>query len=138
MKKGILFLFIGTAFGIILSKGEVVSWYRIQEMFRFQSFHMYGIIGTAVMVGMSSVYLIRKFGVKTIYGEEINLRKKPTEYKAHILGGTLFGMGWALTGACPAPIYALIGASYYPMISVLLFALLGTLLYGKIKDHLPH
>lgn len=138
MKKRIVFLIIGTVFGTILTKGEVISWYRIQEMFHFQSFHMYGTIGGAVVVGALSVQLIRRFSIKTIHGESINLNAKPPQYKAHILGGILFGMGWALTGACPAPIYSLVGSGYLPMITVLITAVLGTLLYGAVKDKLPH
>ncbi|HCA82519.1 MAG TPA: transporter [Flavobacteriales bacterium] len=138
MKKNLFFLVIGVVFGTILTKGEVISWFRIQEMFHFQSFHMYGVIGCAVVVGALSVQLIQRFNIKTIHGERINLEKKPAQYKAHILGGTLFGMGWALTGACPAPIYALTGAGYYPMITVLFSAVMGTFTYALVKDKLPH
>lgn len=132
------FILIGFLFGIILIKAEVVSWFRIQEMFHFQSFHMYGIIGSAVVVGMISVFLIRKFNIKSIQGEEINLQKKPIQYKANLLGGIVFGLGWALTGACPGPIYALIGAEFFPMIVALFFAIVGTAVYGMLKDKLPH
>ncbi|MFN3341418.1 MAG: DUF6691 family protein [Flavobacteriales bacterium] len=138
MKKNLFFLVIGVVFGTILTKGEVISWFRIQEMFHFQSIHMYGVIGCAVVVGALSVQLIQYFNIKTIHGETINLEKKPAQYEAHILGGTLFGMGWALTGACPAPIYALVGAGYYPMITVLFSAVMGTFTYALIKDKLPH
>src|ERR1043165_8608240 len=102
------YLFIGILFGIILVKGEVISWFRIQEMFRLQSFHMYGVIGTAVVTGIISVWLIKKFKVKTIYGEPIELHPKQFN-KGQVYGGLLFGAGWALTGACPGPLYALIG-----------------------------
>jgi len=132
------FLLIGFLFGIILIKAEVVSWFRIQEMFHFQSFHMYGIIGSAVVVGMISVFIIRKFNIKSIQGEEINLERKPSQYKAHLFGGIVFGFGWALTGACPGPMYALIGAGFFPMIVALFFAIVGTGIYGMIKDKLPH
>lgn len=136
--KYLKFLLIGFLFGIILIKAEVVSWFRIQEMFHFQSFHMYGIIGSAVMVGMISVFLIRKFKIKSIQAEAINLERKPTQYKAHLLGGIVFGCGWALTGACPGPMYALIGAGFFPMIVALFFAIVGTAVYGMVKDKLPH
>ena len=132
------FLLIGFLFGIILIKAEVVSWFRIQEMFHFQSFHMYGIIGSAVVVGMISVFLIRKFNIKSINGEEINLQKKPIQYKANLLGGIVFGFGWALTGACPGPMYVLVGAGFFPMIVALFFAIVGTAVYGMLKDKLPH
>lgn len=136
--KYIKFLFVGFLFGIIVIKAEVGSWFRIQEMFHFQSFHMYGIIGSAVMVGMISVFLIRKFEIKTKDGEKINLEKKPLQYKAHLFGGIIFGLGWALTGACPGPMYALIGAGFLPMIVALFFAIVGTGVYGLLKDKLPH
>lgn len=132
------FLIIGFLFGIVLIKAEVVSWFRIQEMFHFQSFHMYGIIGSAVVVGAISVFLIRKFNIKTIKGEEIDLTPKPKKYKAHLFGGIIFGFGWALTGACPGPMYALVGAGFLPMIIALLAAIVGTGVYGMVRDKLPH
>lgn len=134
----IRYFIIGILFGIVLIKAEVVSWFRIQEMFHFQSFHMYGIIGSAVITGALSVFLIRKFKIKSIKGEEIDLTPKPKQYKAHLLGGIIFGLGWALTGACPGPMYALIGAGYFPMIIALLAAIAGTAVYGFVKDKLPH
>lgn len=132
------FFFIGIYFGIVIIKAEVGSWFRIQEMFHFQSFHMYGIIGSAVVVGMISVFLIRKFKMKTVSGEEIVINPKPKQYKAHLFGGIMFGLGWALTGACPGPMYVLIGAGFYPMTIALISAIAGTAVYGLVKDKLPH
>jgi uncharacterized membrane protein YedE/YeeE len=136
MKK-VYYLIIGFIFGIILIKAEVVSWFRIQEMFRFQSFQMYGIIGSAVMVGMLSVFLIKKLHVKTISGEPINIA--PKEFtKGNIFGGLLFGFGWAMTGACPGPLYSLVGSGLLIILVVLLSAIAGTWVYGKLRDKLPH
>jgi hypothetical protein len=131
------YLVAGMFFGLLLIKAEVLSWYRIQEMFRFQSFHMYGIIGSAVFVGMISVWLIRKFNIKTIYGETIEIHPKKFN-KGQVIGGLLFGFGWALTGACPGPLYALIGAGVWPVIIVLLSAIAGTWVYGYFREKLPH
>lgn len=135
--KTIKFLVLGILFGIILIKAEVVSWFRIQEMFRFQSFHMYGIIGSAVVVGMISIWLIKKFNIKTIAGEEIKILPKLYS-KGNIFGGLIFGLGWAMTGACPGPLYALIGSGSLIIIVVLISAILGTYTYGIFKDKLPH
>lgn len=133
----IKYILFGIVFGIILVKSEVISWYRIQEMFRLQSFHMYGIIGSAVVVGIISVWLIKKFKVKTIHGEPISLPQKPY-HKGVIYGGIIFGLGWALTGACPGPLFALAGAGYSVMIIALLSAVAGTYVYGLIRKKLPH
>jgi uncharacterized protein len=134
--RNLKYLIAGTIFGIILIKAEVISWYRIQEMFRFQSFHMYGIIGSAIFVGMISLILIKKFKIKTISGEEIKVA--PKEFtKGNVIGGLMFGFGWAMTGACPGPLYALIGSGYTVIIVVLLSAVLGTYTYGLLKDKLP-
>ena len=135
--KQIKFLLLGIIFGIILIKAEVVSWFRIQEMFRFQAFHMYGIIGSAVVVGMISIWLIKKYKVKTISGEEIIIAPKPSS-KGNIIGGLIFGLGWAMTGACPGPLYALIGSGASVILVVLLSAVFGTYVYGLLKDKLPH
>lgn len=132
------FFLIGLYFGIVIIKAEVGSWFRIQEMFHFQSFHMYGIIGSAVVVGILSVFLIRRYKLKSINGEEIVINPKPRDFKANFLGGIVFGLGWALTGACPGPMYVLIGAGFYPMTIALISAIAGTALYGLIKDKLPH
>lgn len=135
--KNIKFLLVGVLFGTVLTKTEAVSWFRIQEMFRFQSFHMYGIIGSAIAVGMLSVWLIKKFKVKSIEGEEILIADKQFS-KGQIIGGTIFGMGWALSGACPGPLYALLGAGYASILVVIASALLGTWLYSYFKPKLPH
>ncbi len=135
--KNIKFLLVGALFGLVLTKTEAVSWFRIQEMFRFQSFHMYGIIGSAIVVGAISVYLIKKFKLKSMGGEEIVIPDKQFS-KGQIIGGTIFGMGWALAGACPGPLYALLGAGYSTIIVAILSALLGTWVYSYLKPKLPH
>lgn len=135
--KNIRVLLLGILFGIILTKSEVVSWFRIQEMFRFQSFHMYGIIGSAVVVAAVSLLLIKRFKVKTIDGEPVVIPKKPFT-KGHIIGGTLFGVGWAFTGACPGPLYALVGSGLLVFVVAILAALLGVWVYGVLKERLPH
>jgi len=131
------YLLLGIFFGIILVKAEIISWFRIQEMFRLESFHMYGVIGSAVVVGAISVWLIKKFKMKTIYGEEVVLRSKRF-HKGQVIGGTLFGLGWALTGACPGPLYAQIGAGYTVVLVSLASAVAGTWLYGLLREKLPH
>lgn len=119
-------------------KSEAVSWFRIQEMFRFQSFHMYGIIGTAVIVGVLSVFLIKKFKIKDSEGNPIVFRDKDMQYKKYIIGGTVFGLGWALTGACPGPMFVNLGYGYLSMAIVIFGALAGTYLYGLVRHKLPH
>ena len=131
------YLAAGLAFGIILVKSEVISWFRIQEMFRLQSFHMYGVIGSAVAVGMVSVWLIKKFNIKTIYGEPIRFAPKKFN-KGNIYGGLLFGFGWALTGACPGSLYAQIGSGATVIIVTLFSAIAGTWVYGRFREKLPH
>jgi uncharacterized membrane protein YedE/YeeE len=131
------YLVAGVFFGIILVKSEVISWFRIQEMFRLQSFHMFGVIGSAVVVGMISIQLIKKFKVKTTYGEPIVLPKKEFN-KGQIFGGLIFGFGWALTGACPGPLFAQIGMGATVVIVTLLSAIAGTWIYGYFRDKLPH
>lgn len=133
----IKFLVLGFIFGVILIKAEVISWFRIQEMFRFQAFHMYGIIGSAVIIGIISVFLIKKYNVKTIKGEEIKIAPKEFS-KGNIIGGLIFGLGWAMTGACPGPLYALVGSGLLIIAVVLLSAVFGTWVYGCIKNKLPH
>lgn len=134
-----VYLLIGTLFGILFTKAEVISWFRIQEMFRFQSFHMYGIIGSAVAVAAASVWLIKRFGVRTLDGEVIAIPPKTLgNGTRYWLGGTIFGLGWALTGACPGPLFALIGAGNSVVIVVLLSAVAGTWLYGYLRPRLPH
>ncbi len=131
------FLIAGMIFGFLLIKGEVVSWFRIQEMFRLQSFHMYGIMGSAVLTGMISILLIKKFRVKTINKEDIVIRPKKFQ-KGYIYGGILFGFGWAITGACPGPLFAQIGSGASVVIVSLLSAIAGTWTYGYFKERLPH
>lgn len=132
------YLLTGVYFGFVLMKTEVVSWYRIQEMFRFDAFHMYGVIGSAVLVGMLSVWLVRRFGVKTFGGEPISFTPKAPTYTRYIVGGTLFGLGWAFTGACPGPILALVGSGLSVFLVVLASAVLGTWVYGTVRYTLPH
>jgi len=131
------FAFAGILFGIILVKSEAISWFRIQEMFRLQSFHMYGLIGSAVAIGMISVFLIKKFKIRTIDGEPIQLDQKRFN-KGQIYGGLLFGFGWALTGACPGPLFAQIGTGATVIIVTLFSAIAGTWLYGYFREKLPH
>jgi uncharacterized membrane protein YedE/YeeE len=133
----IKYLLVGLGFGIIFVKAEIISWFRIQEMFRLQSFHMYGIIGSAVIVGMISVWLIKRFNIKTIYGEKITIHPKEFN-KGQIYGGLIFGFGWAITGACPGPLYAQIGSGASVIILTLLSAIAGTWVYGKFRSKLPH
>lgn len=131
------YMAIGIVFGIVFVKAEVISWYRIQEMFRLLSFHMYGVIGVAVLVGVVSVWLIKKFNIKTIHGEKIEFHPKKFN-KGQIYGGLLFGLGWALTGACPGPLFAQIGTGVFVTAVVVLSAIAGTWTYGYFRDKLPH
>jgi uncharacterized membrane protein YedE/YeeE len=131
------YLLMGIFFGIILVKSEVISWYRIQEMFRLQSFHMYGVMGSAVVTGIISVWLIKKFNIKTIHGETVVIPAKKFN-KGQIYGGLIFGLGWAITGACPGPLFALIGTGALVVIVTLLSAVAGTWTYGYFKEKLPH
>lgn len=133
----IKYLTIGILFGIVFVKSEVISWFRIQEMFRLQSFHMYGVIGSAVVVGMISIYLIKKFNIKTIYGEPIKIPNKKFN-KGQIYGGLIFGFGWAITGACPGPLFAQIGTGATVVFITLLSAIAGTWVYGYFREKLPH
>lgn len=128
---------IGLLFGIVFVKSEVVSWFRIQEMFRLQSFHMYGVIGTAVVVGAISIFLIKRFKIKTIKGESIEFQDK-TFNKGQIIGGLLFGIGWAITGACPGPLFAQLGTGALAIIATIISAVAGTWVYGYLRDRLPH
>ncbi|MBL8000890.1 MAG: YeeE/YedE family protein [Flavobacteriales bacterium] len=127
----------GVLFGIVFVKAEIISWFRIQEMFRFESFHMYGVIGTAVMVGMLSVFLIRRTKARTIYGEEIHIPTKEFN-RGQLFGGLMFGLGWAITGACPGPLFAQVGAGFGAVIVTFLSAWAGTYVYGVIREKLPH
>ena len=136
--KFIRFLILGIVFGIVMVKSEAISWFRIQEMFRFQAFHMYGIIGTAVALGVIGVALIKKFKIRDFNGNPIVFFPKEKTITRYLLGGTIFGLGWALTGACPGPIVVNIGYGFFAMIIVFLFAVIGTFLYGYLKNKLPH
>ena len=136
--KYVKFLVVGIFFGIIMTKSEAVSWFRIQEMFRFQSFHMYGIIGSALGLGVIIIQLIKRSVFKTYKGAPIHIEDKSPGYKRYLFGGIIFGFGWALTGACPGPMYTLLGYGYSIFIVVLFSALLGTYTYGRLKNKLPH
>lgn len=131
------YLVVGAIFGIVFVKAEIISWFRIQEMFRFESFHMYGVIGTAVVVGMISVQIIKARKAKSIEGEEIVIHDKEFN-KGQIYGGIIFGLGWAITGACPGPLFAQMGAGFTVVIVTFLSAVFGTWVYGKFRDKLPH
>lgn len=133
-----LFLMLGTVFGITLIKSEAASWYRIQEMFLFDSFHMYGIIGTAVVFGLIYILIIKRFSLKGIDGRAISIPPKEKGVVRYLLGGTLFGLGWAMTGACPGPMYTLLGYGFPIMLVIIASALLGAFTYGLLKDKLPH
>lgn len=131
------YLIVGIFFGIVFVKAEIISWFRIQEMFNLESFFMYGVIGSAVAVGLISVQLIKKFNIKTLNGEKIEIQPK-TFNKGQIYGGLLFGFGWAITGACPGPLFAQIGTGATVILVTLVSAIAGTWVYGLIKDKLPH
>lgn len=137
LASNIKYAIIGILFGIVFVKAEIVSWFRIQEMFRLESFHMYGVIGSAVVVGMISVFIIKKFKIKTLQGEPISFTPK-TFNKGQVFGGLMFGLGWAITGACPGPLFAQIGTGATVIIVTLLSAIAGTWVYGKFRDYLPH
>lgn len=136
--KNIPFLILGILFGVILAKGEVISWFRIQEMFRFDDFHMYGVIGSAVILGVISLQLFKRLNLKDAFGQSMIPSPKTISFKQYIFGGSIFGMGWAITGACPGPIYTLIGYGYTSYFVVLLAALAGAFLYGILAKYLPH
>lgn len=133
----IKYLIVGILFGIVFVKSEVISWFRIQEMFRLQSFHMFGIIGSAIVTGMISIWVIKKFNIKTLDGEPISIAPKKFN-KGQIYGGLIFGCGWAITGACPGPLFAQIGTGSFAVIVTLLSAILGTWVYGYYREKLPH
>ncbi len=136
--RALKYLIIGVFFGIVLFKSEAASWFKIYEMFHFGSFHMYGIIGSAVALGSISMLLIKKFKVKSWYGEEIHVLPKDKSFIRYIFGGIIFGLGWALAGACPGPMFVLLGAGYIPIGIVILSSIFGTFLYGLLKNKLPH
>lgn len=134
------YLLLGTFLGLVFTRSEVVSWFRIQEMFRFQAFHMYGIIGSAVLVGAIGVWVIKKFNVGSLTGHKMEISRPPFEGPGYQfwIGGTLFGLGWGLLGACPGPIYVLIGNGLTVMLAALVSALAGAWTYGAVRSHLPH
>ena len=136
--KYLKFLLIGIIFGIVMFKSEAASWFRIYEMFRFESFHMYGIIGSALIIGVLGTWLIKKYQLRSIDGKPIRLTPKNKSFSRYMYGGIIFGLGWALAGSCPGPIYTLIGAGYVPILVVLLGALIGTFIYGLLRNKLPH
>jgi len=129
---------LGILFGMVMAKAEIISWYRIYEMFNFDSFHMFGIIGSAVIIGAIGVQILKKRKSKSFYGDELHLNAKLMSIPRYLLGGIIFGLGWALVGACPGPMFVLIGSGYIPIFVVLLGAILGTFLYGILRKRLPH
>ncbi|GGH24119.1 YeeE/YedE family protein [Sphingobacterium alkalisoli] len=136
--KNLVYIFLGVVFGLAMYKAEAASWFRIYEMFNFDSFHMYGFIGTALLVGAVGLQLFKRYDTKDINGEKIVIKPKDRSIVRYLIGGILFGLGWALVGACPGPIFVLLGAGIWQILIVIVFALLGTYLYGLIKDKLPH
>ncbi|MDG1714899.1 DUF6691 family protein [Lacinutrix sp.] len=138
MKKYIAFFIVGFLFGILLIVSEVASWFRIYEMFQFKSFHMYGVIGSAVLVGFALVQLVKRKELKTFDGSSITIKPKEKGITNYLIGGTIFGLGWALAGACPGPMYALLGSGFVSIFVLLFGALLGTFVYGVLKSKLPH
>lgn len=136
--KALKFILVGIVFGIIMYKSQAVSWYRIHEMFRFESFHMYGIIGSALFLGVLAVQWIKRTQMKDITGQPIMIEPKEKSFWRYILGGTFFGLGWALTGACPGPMYVLLGTGMMSIMIVLFGAIIGTFLYGVLRSKLPH
>ncbi len=136
--KHIRFMVMGILFGITLSKGEIISWYRIQEMFRFQSFHMFGVIGSAVVFGIITIQFIKRRRLKDSEGNLISVSTQEPGYARNLIGGTIFGLGWAITGACPGPLFILVGYEGWVFILALVGAILGTFSYGLIEKKLPH
>lgn len=137
VRRNLKFFVVGIYFGIVLIKGQVISWYRIQEMFHFQSFFMFGVLGSAILVGALSVQIIKHFKLRSFGGEQLDLGGKPVNWFSNISGGIIFGFGWALTGACPGPLYALFGAGYWVVLIAIIGALLGALTYGYLRPRLP-
>lgn len=136
--KYLRFLALGVLFGVVLMKSQATSWFRIYEMFQFDSFHMYGIIGSAVAIGMVGVLFIKKMGWKDFDGNTIQYADKNKSVPRYLIGGIVFGLGWALSGACPGPMYVLLGSGFYLLLIVILGAVLGTFVYGLVRDRLPH
>ena len=136
--RTLFYLIIGILFGITMYKSEAASWFRIYEMFRFEAFHMYGIIGTALVIGVINTLLIKRYDIKSFFGSSIMFVPKEKGIRRYIIGGVIFGLGWALAGACPGPMFTLLGAGFLPILIVILGALLGTFLYGLLRSKLPH
>ena len=136
--RSLIYLFVGVFFGIVLFKSEAASWFRIYEMFQFDSFHMYGIIGSALVLGVLFTQVVKRAKLKSFFGETITILDKEKVFVRYAVGGTLFGLGWALAGACPGPMYVLAGAGFWPILIVLAGAILGTFCYGVLKAKLPH
>ncbi|MGC6525259.1 MAG: DUF6691 family protein [Flavobacteriaceae bacterium] len=136
--RTLFYLIIGILFGITMYKSEAASWFRIYEMFRFESFHMYGIIGTALAMGVISTLLIKRYNIKSFFGETVKFIPKEKGFTRYMLGGIIFGLGWALAGACPGPMFTLLGAGFLPISIVIIAAILGTFIYGILKEKLPH
>tara|TARA_B110000238_G_scaffold97257_1_gene106054 strand:+ start:1291 stop:1704 length:414 start_codon:yes stop_codon:yes gene_type:complete len=136
--RTLIYLFIGILFGITMFKSEAASWFRIYEMFKFESFHMYGIIGSALAIGIIVVQTIKRFKIKSFYGEIIHFNPKQKSFSRYMFGGIIFGLGSALAGACPGPMFTLLGAGFIPILVVIAASILGTFLYGKLKNRLPH
>lgn len=132
------FILIGIIFGIVMTKAEIISWYRIQEMFRFESFHMYGIIGSAVLLGLLLVQYLKRYHKKDFYGQSLDFCDKNPSIARYLAGGIIFGLGWSLVGACPGPLFVLLGHGYAAIVVVIIGALLGTFMYGLLRRFLPH
>jgi uncharacterized membrane protein YedE/YeeE len=136
--KSLIYLLVGVLFGIVMFKSEAASWFRIYEMFRFDAFHMYGIIGSALFLGILFTQLVKRKNMKSFFGDKITIIDKDKSFTRYAIGGILFGLGWGLAGACPGPMYTLLGAGFFPILVVILGALLGTFCYGLFKNNLPH
>ena len=136
--RHLTYLAIGIFFGIVMFKSEAASWFRIYEMFQFGSFHMYGIIGSALVLGVIGVQVIKRKNIKSLDGSEMSLKPKNKSVARYLIGGIIFGLGWALAGACPGPMYVLAGAGYISILIVIFGAVVGPFLYGLVKDRLPH
>jgi len=136
--KFLKFLLLGILFGVVMTKAEIISWFRIYEMFRFESFHMYGIIGSAIFLGLLYIQIIKRFNIRSIDGLEINFVPKKSGFIRYFAGGTIFGLGWAVTGACPGPMFVLLGNGFLAVFVMILGSVLGTFIYGLLREKLPH
>lgn len=136
--KSAFYILVGLFFGVVLYKSEAASWFRIYEMFQFDSFHMYGIIGSTIALGALGIQWIKRKEVKAVDGSPIVIAPKDKGIVRYLVGGTLFGLGWALAGACPGPMFVLAGAGFWPILVVIASAILGTFCYGLLRERLPH